>query len=122
MNQALLSKGRLLALLVNIRLEWMWQPKTNALAYKQIFNETARFNKCKHLFENQNLLLLRDICWLKLLFIFKFCSFFSTPMLIRLLWQLKTVVLLHWCLIHAGLLTLSRAFVAVILCHRNVAF
>jgi len=29
---------------------------------------------------------------------------FSTPVLIRYLWQLKTVVFLHWCLIHAILL------------------
>ncbi len=27
----------------------------------------------------------------------------STPVLIRHLWQLKTVVFLHWCLIHAVL-------------------
>ncbi len=31
---------------------------------------------------------------------------FSTPVLIRHLWQLKTVVFLHWCLIRAVLLTL----------------
>jgi hypothetical protein len=29
----------------------------------------------------------------------------STPMLIRHLWKLKTVIFLHWCLIHALLLT-----------------
>jgi hypothetical protein len=29
---------------------------------------------------------------------------FSTPVLIRHLWQLKTVVFLHWCLIYAVLL------------------
>ncbi len=29
---------------------------------------------------------------------------FSTPVLIRNLWQLKTVVFLHWCLIHAAAL------------------
>ncbi len=29
---------------------------------------------------------------------------FSTPVLIRHLWQLKTVVFLHWCLIRAVLL------------------
>ncbi len=27
---------------------------------------------------------------------------FSTPVLIRHLWQLKTVVFLYWCKIHAG--------------------
>jgi hypothetical protein len=29
---------------------------------------------------------------------------FLAPVLIRHLWQLKTVVCLHWCLIHAALL------------------
>jgi hypothetical protein len=29
---------------------------------------------------------------------------FSTPVLIRCMWQLKTVVFLHWCLMHAVLL------------------
>jgi hypothetical protein len=29
------------------------------------------------------------------------------PVLIRHLWQLKTVVLLHWCLIHAVLLQIQ---------------
>jgi len=29
---------------------------------------------------------------------------FPTPVLIRHLWQLKTVVFLHWCLIHDALL------------------
>ncbi len=32
---------------------------------------------------------------------------FSTPMLIRHLWQLKTVVFLNWCLIHGVLLGLN---------------
>ena len=32
---------------------------------------------------------------------------FSTPVLIRHLWQLKTVVFLHWCLICAALLNLA---------------
>ncbi len=31
-------------------------------------------------------------------------SFFSKPVLIRHLWQLKTVVFLHWCLTRAALL------------------
>jgi hypothetical protein len=31
-------------------------------------------------------------------------SIFSTPELIRHLWQLKTVVFLHWCLIRAVIL------------------
>jgi hypothetical protein len=32
---------------------------------------------------------------------------FLTPVLIRHLWQLKTVVFLHWCLIHTVLLWIS---------------
>ncbi len=31
---------------------------------------------------------------------------FSTPLLIRHMWQLKTVLFFHWCLIHAVLLPL----------------
>ncbi len=31
-------------------------------------------------------------------------SIFSTPVLIRQLWQLKIVIFLHWCLIHAVVL------------------
>jgi hypothetical protein len=61
-------------------------------------NGTAHFKKCKQLFEYQHLLLLRDIWWWKFYSIFKCCSFFSRPVLIRHLWQLKTVVFLHWCL------------------------
>ncbi len=34
---------------------------------------------------------------------------FSTPVLIKHLWQLKTVVFLHWCLICALLLLMSVA-------------
>jgi len=33
---------------------------------------------------------------------------FLTPGLIRHLWQLKTVVSLHWCLISAGLLIICK--------------
>ncbi len=34
---------------------------------------------------------------------------FSTPVLIRHLWQLKTVVFQHWCLIHAVLMLVPVA-------------
>jgi hypothetical protein len=40
-------------------------------------NGTARFKKCKQLFEYKHLLLLRDIWGSKLYFIFKCCSFFK---------------------------------------------
>jgi hypothetical protein len=33
---------------------------------------------------------------------------FLTPVLIRHLWKLNTVVFLHWCLIHAVLLMFER--------------
>ncbi len=33
---------------------------------------------------------------------------FSTPVLVRHLWQLKTVVFLHWCLIRADLLSFCQ--------------
>jgi hypothetical protein len=35
-----------------------------------------------------------------------------TPLLVRHLWQLKAVVFLHWCVIHAVLLFYNGAFVA----------
>jgi hypothetical protein len=62
-------------------------------------NGIVHFEKCKQLFEYQHFLLLTDIRWSKFLYIFKCCSFFSTPVFIRHLWRLKTVVFLHWCLI-----------------------
>ncbi len=65
-------------------------------------NGTPSFNKCKQLFECQHLLLLRYIPWSKFLSIFKYCSFFSTSVLVRQLW-LKTVVFPHCCLIRAVL-------------------
>ncbi len=42
--------------------------------------------------------MVRDIIYIEMLFIF------STPVLIRHLWQLKTVAFLHWCLICTFLL------------------
>jgi hypothetical protein len=50
------------------------------------------------LFEYQHLLWPRDILWSKFWSMFKSCSFL-TPVLIRHLWQLKTVVFLQRCLI-----------------------
>ncbi len=48
---------------------------------------------------------------------------FSTPVLIRHLWQLKTVVFLHWSLIHAVQYTYHRYLrnFAVILPEYNAA-
>ncbi len=40
----------------------------------------------------------------KILFCIKMLFIFSTPVIFRHLWQLKTVVLLHRCLIQASLL------------------
>ncbi len=42
---------------------------------------------------------------------------FSTPLLIKHLWQLKTVVFQHWCIICAVLLQVTPKFVA---CIRNI--
>ncbi len=87
------------------------------------FNGTAHFKHCKQLFEYQHLLLLRHIGWSKLCSILKCCSFISTPMLIRHLWQLKTVVFLHWCLTPAVLLHLLYIFSIVELsCKYNLSF
>ncbi len=57
------------------------------------------------LFEYQHLRLLRDIQWPKLSSIFLMQFIFSTPVLIRRLWQLETVVFLNWCLICTVLFT-----------------
>jgi len=59
--------------------------------------------KCKQLFEYQHILLIEtpggqsSNLYLNVVH-------FLTPVLIRQLWQLKTVVFLHCCLIHAVLL------------------
>ncbi len=45
---------------------------------------------------------------------------FSTPVLNRHLWQLKTVVFLHWCLMHAILLA-KKPMVAVVLVVASLA-
>ncbi len=58
--------------------------------------------KCKHFLEYVHLLLLRDIWWSKFQSMFKCWFIFSTPVLTRHLWQLKTAVFLHWCLICAN--------------------
>jgi hypothetical protein len=45
----------------------------------------------------------------------QFCSF-SIPLLIRHLWQIKTVISLHWCLIHASLLQSCRCHLTIYFC------
>ncbi len=40
----------------------------------------------------------------------KVVHFFAMPMLIRHLWQLKTIVFLHWCQIYAALLSLFNFY------------
>ncbi len=62
---------------------------------------TACFKKCKQLYEYQQLCLLRDIWWSSSNLHLNVVHF-STPVLIRHMWQLKTVVILHWCLIRAA--------------------
>jgi hypothetical protein len=53
-------------------------------------NGTAHFEKCKQLLEYQFFLLLRHL-------VIKILIIFSTPMLIRHLWQHKTLVFLQRC-------------------------
>jgi hypothetical protein len=48
-------------------------------------------------------LVVKVLIYIKIVFIF------STPELIRHLWQLKTIVFLHWCLICAVLLDFNEA-------------
>jgi hypothetical protein len=50
---------------------------SNSNAWKSVHNGTARFKKCKQLFEYQHLLLLRDIWQSTLESIFKCSSFFQ---------------------------------------------
>jgi hypothetical protein len=70
--------------------------------------EQHALKNVKKLFEYKHLLLLRDIWWSKFYSIFKCCSFFWTPELIKNLWQLKAAVFLHWYLIRAVPLTKEK--------------
>jgi len=45
---------------------------------------------------------------------------FSTPRLIRHLWQLKTVIFLHWCVMHAALLTMTGFGTLTNWCYHHV--
>jgi hypothetical protein len=85
-------------------------------------NGKAHFKKCKQLFEYQHLLFLRDIWWGQSSNLYLILFIFSTPVLLRHLWQLKTVVCLHWCLIHAVLLvTTEKRFLILPLVHNGQA-
>jgi hypothetical protein len=53
----------------------------------------------------------------KVLIFIKMVFIFSTPVFIRHLLQLKTVVLLHWCPIHALLLNKNEGDISVIIDH-----
>jgi hypothetical protein len=64
--------------------------------------EQHTLKKYKQLFEYQHLLLLRDISGRSYI-LYLNVAHFLTPVLIRYLWQLMTVVFLHWCLIHVVL-------------------
>jgi hypothetical protein len=63
-------------------------------------NGTTHFKKCKR-FKNVNNCLNLVV---KVLIYIQMLVIFSTSVLIRHLWQLKTVVSLHWCPIHTVLL------------------
>ncbi len=45
---------------------------------------------------------------------------FSTPVFIRHMWKLKTIVFLHWCLIHAFLLILIFMCILSMFCNRKI--
>jgi hypothetical protein len=77
--------------------------------------EQGTLKKCKQLFEYQHLLLLRLLSSNLYLNIVHF----STPVLIRQLWQLKNVVFLHWCLICTALLNNIHRAILVITSHIN---
>ncbi len=86
------------------RLRWFTSKSGQFHRYFLAINRIAYFEKCKQLLECQKLLLLRDIWWLKLEYIFKLLLIFSTPVWIEHLWQLKTAVFLNRCLIRCVLL------------------
>ncbi len=67
--------------------------KTTYLKVENSTNGTAHFGKCKQLFEFQLLLSLVVKIWIYTIMLF----IFPTSVLIRHLWQLKTLVSLHWC-------------------------
>jgi len=67
-------------------------------------NGTARFEKCKQLLVYHNCLLTSRHLVVKVLIYILMSFTFSTPALIRQLWQLETTVLLHWRLTRAVLL------------------
>jgi len=68
---------------------------------KLAINGTASFKNCLNTYIYAY---LRDIWWSKFYSIFKCSSFFSPPVLIRHLRQLKTVVFLQWFIKYAVLL------------------
>ncbi len=99
------TNGMLLALPTNTRLGLKWMEKADTLDYYDMATMEQRT------FENVNSCLNTNIysyleasggqssnLYISMLFIF------STPVLIRHLWQLKTVVSLHLCLIRTVLL------------------
>ncbi len=69
--------------------------------------EQHDLKKRKQLLEYQKNPELRDIWWSKPSSIFNCCTFFQQLVLIRRLWQLKTVVFLHSCLLHTLLLVIG---------------
>ncbi len=71
-------------------------------------NGRAHFEKCKWLFEYQNLLLLNDILWLKL-DTFNCCLFFEHRYF-RHLWQLETAVFQQRCLMWFVLLHVMHKY------------
>jgi hypothetical protein len=64
------------------------------------FNGTADFKKCKQLFK-YNIYIYIETSGGQSSNTYLNLVYFSTPVLNRNLWQLRTAVFLHWCLMHA---------------------
>ncbi len=80
---------------------WNGQPCIN-----EWLNGRVRLEKCKQLLEYQNLILFSEIWWFNsnIKWFVVYFSVFSH------LWQLKTAVFLHRCLIHSVLFTAKKFY------------
>ncbi len=89
-----------------VRKLWLPLPNLNVACTT---NETARFKSVNNCL-NTNIYSSLKTFGGKSSNLYLNAVHFSTPVLIRHLWQFKTVVLMHWCLIHAVLFYLNHRY------------
>ncbi len=92
----------------------LWLIASHLEHQSRVVNGTTGFTNVNNYF-NQHLLLPRDIWWSKFNLYLNVVRFFNTT-IIRHLWQIKTVVFLHCCLIHAALLQSCRCHLTIYFC------